>query len=285
MGLNVTSASSHSLHLVTDQASRPSPWPPAWVRDYFGAAYGHVYRALVDEETELEAEADWMAGTLGWGAQDTVLDLACGYGRHLRHLIRLPGQWVALDLIRDQLRLAQRACTGEHAGRLSGLIEGDMNHLPFRSGSIRAVLLLFNSFGYRAPTETGGQDPEQRLLGEVERTLTPNGQALLELPNRDNVVRAVDESPHSELAREGLRLTEDWRVERGGTVLHGVSTFHRGGDHESVTFTVRLFSLAEITRMATAVGLRPVNVWGDLRGGDYHARRSGQMVVHLERRR
>ena len=48
---------------------------------------------------------------------------------------------------------------------------------------------------------------------------------------------------------------------------------------------VRLFSLAEITRMATAVGLRPVNVWGDLRGGDYHARRSGQMVVLLERRR
>ncbi len=251
---------------------------PAWVPAYFGPSYGQVYRGLIDEASDLSAAAAWIAKTLAWDSDDRLLDLACGYGRHLRHLAPLSGRWIGLDLIEPQVQRAR----GDLPSEVS-LLVGDMGHLPLRAESLRAVVMLFNSFGYRPPDEVRGEAPERHLLREIARILTPCGHLLMEIPERDHVHRAVAEHPRRVIERDGLRLTEDWRIENRGTVLQGTSTFEHGGDAETVAFTLRLFSLSDITRMATAAGLRPVQVWGDLRGGPHRGADSEQLVILLEK--
>lgn len=270
---------------MTDQVS-PAPFifppqTPDWVRAYFGPAYGRVYRALIDDPDELEVAARWIAQAVGWGPDDRILDLACGYGRHLRALVQLPGRCVGLDLVHDQLAWLERELSASQ--HLAGLVTADMHRAPLRGASFRAVLLLFNTFGYRPVKDTSGDTPERHLLGEIARLLAPRGRAVLEIPNRDMVRKAVAQEPRTVHVENGHRLVEEWRVAEGGSVLLGRSTFEHGQVSEQHDFGVRMFSLSELTHIAVAAGLRPVQVFGDLNGADYHVTRSDQMVVLLEK--
>lgn len=263
-----------------DQVPRPPLAPPAWVPAYFGDAYRLLYRRLVDHDGNLRAAADWIAATLAWAPGDWVLDLACGYGRHLRHLVRRPARWMGLDLLAAQLREARRDLP---AGAVAW-VQGDMAHLPLRPGALAAVLLLFNSFGYRAEDDGAGDAPERHLLGEIARALRPGGRALLEVPNRDGIRRAVAEQPRMVTEGEGLRLVDEWRLDRGGEVLHGLSIFEHPGGAEEHRFTVRLHSLTSLSALARAAGLRPVRAFGGLTGRPFRAALSEQLVLLLERR-
>lgn len=250
-----------------------------WVPAYFGESYRTVYRHLVDETEALRRAAAWVAQTVGWDAGDWVLDLACGYGRHLRHLRHLPGRFAGVDLLHPQLTQAR----ADMRDAPPPLVQADMEALPLRDGALGAVLMLFNSFGYRLlPGETGSA-PEQRLLAEIARALRPRGRALLEVPSRDHVLLAVEEQPRVTLGQGDLRLIEDWRVGAGGALLHGATTFLRWGSIERHRFTLRLFSLDEVAALAHDAGLRAVATWGDLRGSPFRGAESDQLVILLEK--
>ena len=61
----------------------------------------------------------------------------------------------------------------------------DMRRLPFADASFDAVLNLFHAFGY---LEDETQD--ELVLAEVARVLAPGGRFLLEVANREALVRA-----------------------------------------------------------------------------------------------
>lgn len=250
------------------------------MESYFGGSYRSIYPRLVDDEADLRADVGWIVKAAPWGGRDTVLDLACGYGRHLRHLMRYPGRLIGLDLVAGQLLQARHRLGGSSPP----LVQGDMHRLPLRSSSVQIALLLFNSFGYRDfATPAADIGAEITLLRELARVLTPRGCALLEIPNRDHVRLAVAEEPHTEIEQGDRHLIEDWRIDEDGCTLRGITKFVQGAEVEPLPFAIRLFSLTELTRLATAAGLRPVNVWGDLRGAPYHPRDSLEMVIALER--
>jgi SAM-dependent methyltransferase len=259
--------------------SLSDPATPNWVDAYFGAGYRHLYTRLIDDAGELSASIDWIASQIPWGPGDRVLDLACGYGRHLEPLLSRPGRPVGIDLLGDQLLQAKRRLGGSPPA----LIQGDMGRLPLRSGAFRAVLMLFNSFGYRAPDATGSDAFERRVLTEIARVLTPDGRALLELPNREHIIGAVAEQPRTEIGRGRHRIVERWRIDEGRSMLIGETTFIGDGATETHRFAVRLFSLAEITHLATSAGLRPLSTWGNLSGAPLRGADSEQLVLSLER--
>jgi SAM-dependent methyltransferase len=221
----------------------------------------------------------WIAETLGWGETDRVLDLACGYGRHLEHLCRLPGRPVGLDLVAEQLAEARHRL----AAALPPLVQADMNCLPFADGSFEVLIQLFNSFGYRATAGERDPAPERRLLREMRRVLARGGQMLLELPSIEHVRAALDESPTMVLQTGRRSITENWRLDAATQMLEGTTTFHDRGASVTVGFFVRLFPLTEFIALARSAELRPRLVFGDLDGSPFRGINSHQMVVILER--
>ncbi|MGI8907894.1 MAG: class I SAM-dependent methyltransferase [Candidatus Sumerlaeaceae bacterium] len=107
-----------------------------------------------------------------------VLDLACGYGRHARHLAS-NNQIFAADLNRSYLQQATQGLRDRTAANLLP-IQADMRQIPFCDSTMDAVLFLFNSFGYFAGATAAqpAASPRQQVwkLPEVfyERQLVPS---------------------------------------------------------------------------------------------------------------
>jgi ubiquinone/menaquinone biosynthesis C-methylase UbiE len=116
--------------------------------------------------TSAEDFADWVLSLLdGRGGLD-VLDAGAGVGRFTTRLVRLagpPGTVVALDLFTSMLETIS-----SRVGRAPGLalVGGDIDHLPFRSGSFD--LVFANHVLYHLSDIARGLD-------ELTRVLRPSG--------------------------------------------------------------------------------------------------------------
>lgn len=176
-----------------------------WAQHYFGTLYGEIYRRHLMPAAPAKAEAEFAAELLGLRGR-RVLDLACGYGRHARHLARA-NEVVGLDISREYLAEAGRGMRGASARRLL-LLRADMRALPLVTASMDAVLLLFNSFGYFGAEMSDRADaaeaPRQQVwkLPHVfyERQLVSNdfgqfaGKPRDEASSATTAVRDIDEN-------------------------------------------------------------------------------------------
>ena len=112
-----------------------------WYRQHFNEDYRTLYAAR--DDAEAEAQVGFALQQLEIQAEDRVLDLCCGHGRHLEALakrnIRATGVDLSLPLLKEAL------------ARGSGpLLRADMRKLPFAGGAegFSVLLNFFTSFGY-----------------------------------------------------------------------------------------------------------------------------------------
>ncbi len=128
-----------------------------WTDKYFGTLYHEIYSGyLLDPQRALD-EAAFAAQVLDLGRR-TVLDLACGFGRHSR-LLASSNRVYALDNNREYLSEVRQDLKERVAKNLLPL-HGDMRHIPLREKSVDAAIMLFNSFGY---FDSGDEKPEETI--------------------------------------------------------------------------------------------------------------------------
>lgn len=113
-----------------------------WYIEAFQEWYSIVYYHRDDKEAQEQVE--FACSELGLTRKSRVLDLCCGYGRHLKFLSERLSFVVGLDLSLYLLREAQ----GNNSMHNTCFLRGDVRYLPFCSQSFNAVLNLFTSFGY-----------------------------------------------------------------------------------------------------------------------------------------
>ena len=154
----------------------------AWYKEWFGEEYLDLYSHR--DEQEAEAHIDFVERRLGEPRPRTVLDLACGAGRHTAALRRRGYRTLGVDLSLTMLA---------HAGGLPR-VAGDMRCLPFAAGSFDWVLNFFTSFGYFEKERENFQ-----VLEEIVRVLVPGGRFLIDIMNSANTLRHLQ-------AREVQRL-------------------------------------------------------------------------------
>jgi SAM-dependent methyltransferase len=108
---------------------------------------------------------------VGW-----VLDLACGTARHALPLLQAGYCMVGLDVSRRLLQIAKHRAAQTKTDL--PLVQADMQHLPFRLGSLSAVVSVDQSLGY-LPT----QEADAAALKEVAACLEPEGVLLIDVFN------------------------------------------------------------------------------------------------------
>ena len=147
----------------------------AWYKEWFGAEYLELYAHRDENEAERHvAFVEKVMLVPNDPGPRAVLDLACGAGRHTEKLRRHGFEALGVDL--SLTLLAQAPGLPRTAG--------DMCRLPFRNGAFDWVLNFFTSFGY---FETERQNFQ--VLEEIERVLVPGGRFLIDLFNREQVIR------------------------------------------------------------------------------------------------
>lgn len=223
-----------------------------WFAEWFGDEYLELYGHRDDGEAERAVRL--VVEHAGVGRLGPALDLACGAGRHLRHLHQARLHAVGLDL---SVALLRRA-------RAQGLpvIRGDMRLLPVRAGSLGLVTSFFTSFGYFPDPADDG-----RVIAEVRRVLRPGGIFAVDYLNAA-AVRA-DLRPRDE-EQVGDRLVVQTRtlVDGGTVVLKRIEIFDRSGGAPRVFHErVRLYTADELAALLAEHGIHTEERYGSYEGG------------------
>ncbi len=129
--------------------------------------YDAIYDALGKDYAAESESVLAHIGSVRGSPPATLLDVACGTGRHLEHFARRTS-CVGLDLEPGLLDVARRRCPGV------GLVQGDMT--DFELGrTFDAVTCLFSSIGYVRTVEDLG-----RAACCMARHVAPGGVVVVE---------------------------------------------------------------------------------------------------------
>ncbi len=243
---------------------------------YFSDAYFSIYSRYIHRPAQTLLETDFVLSALDLKKGDALLDLACGFGRHLRIFVRRGICAVGLDQALPYLQHAAESLPARM--RISPpLVRADMSRLPFGDKSFKAAVCLFNSFGY-----ADGPDPEkehQKILSETGRVLKPGGCLFLEIPGRRAVADLVRSHPQTLQCGPGFFIHEMWDYDRGKQILYNWTTFENDSESSTASYRIRLYSLTELKTMLRRSGMNVEKAWSDYEGTPFHPHSSPTLLV------
>ncbi len=210
---------------------------------------------LTAERSDQETEAIVKILNLTPGMR--ILDVGCGHGRIANRLARRGCRVVGLDRSLRFLNLARQEAQAH--GLAAHYVQGDMRRLPM-TGIFDAAISWFTSFGYF-------DDPENhQVLRELFRILKPGGGVIVEMMNRDRLLKEF--LPFLVTEREGHLMVDHHRYDPLSGRLETERTVIREGRIRRFRFSVRLFTFPELRDWLQETGFQEVRGF-DERGEPY----------------
>lgn len=242
---------------------------PHVIHNWYATAFDSLYPIVYAHRT-IEAaapEAAFALDCLRISDADHVLDLACGSGRHLVHLLKATPHALGLDYSPDLLRLARR-----ELGPGIGLIRGDMRHLPFRD-AFDCVTNFFTSFGYFV-------DQAENLAAarQIAAALKAGGRFLIDHVCLDNVAATL--VPQSQREHQGFVITEERWIDQSSLRVNKVTRVSREGAFVTeYQESVQLYTPDGLRDLLQRAGLAIDALYGDYDGSSMDAGRPRMIVV------
>jgi SAM-dependent methyltransferase len=239
--------------------ARPSPSPTETWDAFFSDFY---LRAFADEERQSEAEAQALASVALAGVRDggDVLDVPCGFGRHSIPLARAGYRVVGVD--RSRALLDEAARRTERAARPT-FKRADYRELPLPDESFDVAVNLFTSLGYL------GDEEDTKVLGEIRRVLRPGGALVIETMHRDALARRFRDQDWRALGGARLLLEQRTFDPASGVAQTTQTLLEAGGERESRTFSVRVYTATELLGMLVRAGFADARCFGDFDGSAF----------------
>jgi 2-polyprenyl-3-methyl-5-hydroxy-6-metoxy-1,4-benzoquinol methylase len=256
------------------QEIRPSkPRSHPWWEVLFDDDYLRTVRAPSSEQ--IARQCDFIERRLRLKPGGTVLDVGCGLGLQVVELCTRGYLGVGLDL---SLAMLSRASEEAQArGMRINFLHSDMRDMNF-DGAFDAVICLGTSFGYF------DDDTNRKVLERCMRALKPGGLLLLDVVNRDHVIRAQPNLVWFE--GDGCVCMEESEFNFFTSRLHVKRTvILDGGKQTETEYALRLYSLHELGQLLHSAGFRVIEVSGrEALTGVFFGQESPQMIIVAERK-
>ena len=231
-----------------------------WYEDLYNRqTYLDIY--AVEDTRIAPREVDGLIRLLNLNPGQSVLDVCCGYGRHAVLLAKWGLRVTAIDLSSKQIEEATVRASRE--GVAVDFLVGDAREMSFQGG-FDAVLNLFTSFGLFQD-----EADNLRLLERMAGALAPGGPLLVDLWNREKLIR--DFTPLTiEERQDGIRIERSWTFDawRGRVYWQNRIAFP-DGRQESWSQSVRAYTLIELRTYLSEVGLLTEQIFGGFDGSEY----------------
>jgi SAM-dependent methyltransferase len=239
-----------------------------WYTTAFDSLYPVLYAHRSVEAARREAAFALEQLHLRPGA--CLLDLCCGAGRHLVHLMQSHACLSGLDFSRDLLRIARAQLPPGVR-----LVRGDMRALPYAE-AFDGIVNFFTSYGYFEADEEN-----QRVLKNIAAALRPGGRFFMDYLNPDNVRETL--VPESERELAGFRVVEKRWIDPQTERVNKITRVYRDDAlHTETSESVRLYSFADMLCALRATGLNVSAVHGDFDGRPF-SREAPRMLLTAER--
>jgi SAM-dependent methyltransferase len=244
-----------------------------WWEDLFNDDYLRTVPRVT--EAYNARECDFIEASLGLERGAKLLDIGCGTGRHSVNLAGRGYSVVGLDLSLSMLTRAQ--ALAEESERKVNFMQADMREMTFDAA--------FDGI-YCVGTTYGLFDDEAniQLIRTVHRALKDNGALLIEVANRDFVVRSQPNLIWFE--GDACVCMEETTVNYITSRLHVKRTviLDEGGQQET-EYSVRLYSLHELGTLLHKNGFRVTEVSGQYSTrGAFFGMDSPRVIILAEKR-
>lgn len=217
----------------------------SWFESWFDSPYYHLLYANRNED-EADAFLVRLLGAIDARPRGTVLDLACGAGRHARVMSRLGYSVTGVDLSVESISKA-RSLSGDEKYEV-----GDMR--TFELGArFDCIVNLFTSFGYFENAEDNA-----RVLERVFEHLEDNGTFVLDYFNAKRVLSKMIGQENKKMGNVHFSISKEVR---NGHICKGIK-ITEGTEEFQFEERVQLFYFQDFEKMLEISGFDVQHVFG-----------------------
>lgn len=228
-------------------------------------AYWEANRTFIWTDRQIEMSglaAGNVAKLLGMRKGESVLDLACGFGRHSFEFHKLGFPVTGVDL-NSRLIEEAKLKVGE-TGNSIRFIRADMREYtePY---SYNYVVLLYNSFGYFKD-----RHDDERVIRNCFESLLPGGKMLISVMGRKILRRNMNTRKQRYWwEKDGNYRLEEFTVDEDWSWADIKWVLLKGNNQRTFEYGFRIYSEAELVQSLSVAGFCDIQVFGRLKGTPY----------------
>jgi SAM-dependent methyltransferase len=221
-----------------------------WWEELFNDDFIRTMAKISD--AQIAKEVDFIEESLAVAKGAMLLDLGCGTGRHAIELTRRGYKVVGFDLSLPML--AKAAEEAQERSQKLNFVQGDMREMTFED-TFDGIYCWNTSFGFFE------EDKNAQVVQRVHKALKKGGQFMLEVGNRDFMIRQAPSLAWFE--GDGCicmdEMSIDWITSRMKVKR---TMMMDDGRTKEIDYSVRIYSLHELGKVLHDAGFRVVEVSG-----------------------
>ena len=168
-----------------------------WFQKWFNEDYLKLYQNR--DNNDAKKQIQLVLKTIKPKIKDSILDLACGEGRHLAIMTKLGFKVFGLDLSEELID------SGKKKHGKKNFIIGDIRNIP---GKFDIILSFFSSFGYFESDEEN-----LSVFNSIFQALNPNGKFWFDFLNPEYVKNNITRINIKKITDE-ITITEERKIEK-----------------------------------------------------------------------
>ncbi|MEJ2642706.1 MAG: class I SAM-dependent methyltransferase [Desulfosarcinaceae bacterium] len=229
---------------------------PDWWKTLFDEVYLLTDARSIDNAAVTRQEIDIYTALAPMGRDDGILDLCGGHGRHALELCRRGfTNCTVLDYARPLLEIGKRTAARE--GFTIEFVQGDARRTAWADGSFDHVLILGNSLGYIAES-----DSDLHILKESARLLKPGGGLVLDVTDGAAVNKRITPQAWHEIGADVV-VCRQREVQEGRVSAREMVLSKTDGLIRDRTYRIRLYGAAELAAQVDRAGFSEIQVHTD----------------------
>lgn len=236
-----------------------------WFVSWFDTTFYHTLYKHRDD-TEAQEFMQNLVSFLNLNANDHLLDLGCGRGRHSVYLNSLGFNMVGADLSKNSIKFAK-----QFENERLRFTEHDMRN-PFKT-KFNAILNLFTSFGF---FEDDNEDIA--ILNNIKNGLLPKGIAIIDFMNANKVVKNLVAQETQTIDRITFHIT---RYVKDGFIVKEIN-FKADGEQHTFYEKVKILNLEKINSYLNSVGFKIKHIFGNYQLENFNEASSDRLILVLE---
>lgn len=237
-----------------------------WYKDWFDSHYYHLLYQHRDDEEALHF-IDILIRYLNPQPGATMVDIACGRGRHSKVLADMGFDVTGIDLSAASIEEAKRS-EDDHLH----FFQHDMR-LPFWINYFQYAFNFFTSFGYFKTRRE-----HDNAIRTIAQGLVKGGIFVIDYLNVHYSEERLEKSSTSSVDGVTFHITK-WQDEEHFFKQIQVTDEANKTPKHLYTERVAKFSLGDFTDMLAYQGMQVQEVFGDYHLGRYDVRKSPRMII------
>ena len=233
-----------------------------WYSSWFDTPYYHI---LYKERDDSEAHEfmDTLTGYLNIPEGGTILDLACGKGRHSRYLNKIGYDVTGVDLSENSIEFAKQFENHRLKFEVHNMCQ------PYNK-QFDAVFNLFTSFGYFDKDENN-----LNTIKAIKSELNTFGFGVIDFMNSDFVI--------DNLVPEEVKTVDDIefnlkRYVHDGYIVKDITFTAEGEDYQFFE-RVKAFTLSDFELLFQEAEVNLLDIFGDYKLRKFSAKTSERLVM------